>query len=283
MNKIVGILAKRRWMKRLFKPLLPPYAYYTIPDIGDIYYRPKDFYGPSFHLSHRGFFDYEDTDKNRLFKALPAEGVFYDIGANIGLYALYGYYLKPQSRIICFEPNSHAYQCLKQTVESLPNPHRIEIHKKAIGETDGEENLYVSSTCDGGHSLFVNAHDKSQERFEKICMINLDRFAREKSLPLPHVVKIDVEGYELGVLKGMRETIEKAKPSLLIECNRNEMAKREGVWPFLAALEPLGLFAQIPGESPRLTMEELATAVTQRKEALSPLTNFYFSFDPKGF
>ena len=91
--------------------------------------------GPSFHFAYgleKGFNNYEETAKNKLLSFLPEKGVFYDIGANIGMYSVYFVLHKPDLQLYSFEPETEAFLCLESSLSKTGS--NIHVYKKAIGE-----------------------------------------------------------------------------------------------------------------------------------------------------
>jgi len=133
---------------------------------------------------------------------------FIDGGAFIGDSALVLSWYKPR-KIYAFEPLSENYNLMLKTIR-LNNLESIVVPvKKALGSTRG-----VLRITQQGSSSFVSDIFKLDEG-EKIEVVALDDFAEENSLEIG-LIKLDVEGYELEVLKGAEETIKKHRPVMSI-------------------------------------------------------------------
>ncbi len=143
--------------------------------------------------------------------------IIYDIGANYGYYSIK--FSHEAKHIYSFEPVSHTYQVLKKNVEQnlIKN-----ITPFQVGVSDSEQylkiNLYNSS---GNNSIFnrtiPDGHPLRVIGTEQIKLVQLDNFHFQNNLFPPDLIKIDVEGAELGVLLGARQILEKYHPILLIE------------------------------------------------------------------
>lgn len=153
--------------------------------------------------------------------------VFFDIGANIGIYSLYAGYRHPATEIFSFEPVSNNYTALQQNVW-LNNSTNIHPFNLALANEDKITNLYLSDTRVGNSGAQIDqaVNEKGEDyqalRVEKVLSISLDRLIGEFALPIPSYVKIDVDGHETDILNGMTQTL--ASPllkSLLVEFNND--------------------------------------------------------------
>ena len=144
--------------------------------------------------------------------------VVWDAGANIGLFALPA--ALKASRVYAFEPNAEVAGWLKRSLH-LPSNRalKIEIVAAALSEADGHEQFQISK--------FSTALSKLQnvgswndgavvaDEVKTVPTMTIDTLAR--SLLPPDVLKIDVEGAEMKVLRGGCETIAKCRPVILVE------------------------------------------------------------------
>lgn len=133
---------------------------------------------------------------------------FVDGGAFIGDSALVLSEFKPR-RIYAFKPLGENYNLLLKTIQ-LSNLQSIVIPvKKALGSTRG-----TLRVIEQGSASFVSDIYKLNEG-EEVEVVTLDDFVEENNLDAG-LIKLDVEGYELEVLKGTEETIRKHKPVMII-------------------------------------------------------------------
>lgn len=168
--------------------------------------------------------DYEDINENlrfwfnRVFGSL-ADPVFYDIGANDGVFSL-GY--AARCRVVhAFEPAAVscarlAERCAAAGIEN------IVLHRVALGEKPGTMTLYGYSD-DTFNSLYQRPADQlshyslDEGGREEVPVARLDDLVAGQELPAPDVVKIDIEGAELHALRGGERTISEALPVILVE------------------------------------------------------------------
>ncbi|WP_374615166.1 FkbM family methyltransferase [Sphingorhabdus sp.] len=155
-------------------------------------------------------------------------GVFFDIGANMGIYSLYAAYRHPALAVYAFEPVSNNYTALQQNVwlNQWPNVHPFNL---ALAKENKITELFLSDTRVGnsGAQIVAAVNEKGEYyealRVEKVLGVSLDRLIGEFGLPVPNFVKIDVDGHETDILNGMQQTLSApALKSLLVEFNNDE-------------------------------------------------------------
>lgn len=85
----------------------------------------------------------------------------------------------------------------------------VRMFRKALGDREETANLYVGKVV-GNISLIphaiVGGNEDSCDR-ERVEVVRGDAFVEQERLPVPRAVKIDVEGYEYSVLRGLRNTL----------------------------------------------------------------------------
>lgn len=169
---------------------------------------------------------YERQVFERLLEIARRGDVFYDIGAHAGLYSvLLGKTVGAEGLIVAFEPERENYAHLVENLK-LNASTTVRAVQKALGDRSGEATLYLGKV--GNLSLVPpNSADMQAETIE---LVEGDRFVRENRLPIPRLVKIDVEGYEYAVLNGLRHTL--ADPNCeLICCEIHPTLLPAGVTP----------------------------------------------------
>lgn len=167
-----------------------------------------------------------------LHSHLLKEGsVALDIGANIGYYALLESKIVGDSgKVYAIEPVSKNLVILKKNI-TLNNFSNIKAYHLAIGNEENEEaSIYVRSK--GNLSSFISIpsdSDGGTVKIEKIRLTTADSFVRENMNRAPDFVRMDVEGYEFEILKGMSQILE-TSPSLLIEFHPTILTNTQKKW-----------------------------------------------------
>ncbi|MEM7162579.1 MAG: FkbM family methyltransferase [Bacteroidota bacterium] len=174
-------------------------------------------------------FDYKEKNDIQLYSRMIGQNdCILDIGANTGLYSLIAASKSASCKVIAFEPNPINTERLKKNIHlnSLKN---IEIEKYALGEDDGEIDFFVpkdneiSDTSSAVKEFSELTYGGRKEwKPIKIEQLSIDSYIERKKLEKVSFIKIDVEGYELFVLKGAQHTIRTYQPNLLVEVFLNE-------------------------------------------------------------
>ena len=129
-----------------------------------------------------------------------------DVGANIGNWSRLVNSQLTNCEIYAFEPSRETFLALAEFANDEPNIH---IHNFGCGERDASQNLYYDELKSGMASLSkrdLRHLNIDFEEFESVDIRRLDTFLSDLSLK-PDAVKIDVEGHELAVLKGLGDLI----------------------------------------------------------------------------
>lgn len=158
-----------------------------------------------------GIYDFNNINFIKiLLKQLGQSGVFFDVGANIGSYTLVASEV-PTASVFAFEPGSTAFLALKKNIE-LNNRSNVKLLNFAV--SDRESTLMLTSGQEISTNKVVN-QPKISNKIIHVKSKTLDQICKEYDVQ-PNIVKIDVEGHELKVLKGFHEFI-KNTDVLLIE------------------------------------------------------------------
>jgi len=148
-------------------------------------------------------------------RLLPSDGVFMDVGANIGEFAVAMAVKKPGARVLAIEPNSEIRPLLQNNIEAnyLTN---VSVFALALGDKVGTQELYSS-----GDSALVScvAFTPAHQPIESIEVVTLDDLFTTQNLPRLDLLKIDVEGYELKILSGAKQTLTQYRPHIILEVN----------------------------------------------------------------
>lgn len=141
---------------------------------------------------------------------------FFDVGAHVGIYSIPVALAmqKKNTTVICFEPS--AANCRKlETHISMNRLSNVEIVDCLVGDRDKEavDFFCVPHLPDPMGSRM----DRRRKGLRKITarQISLDSFC-DKKMIMPDVIKIDVEGAELDVMKGAMDVIKKFKPLIFL-------------------------------------------------------------------
>jgi FkbM family methyltransferase len=137
-----------------------------------------------------------------------------DIGANVGYFTLVAARLVgPGGCVHAFEPSPEVLPWLQANADLNPSAN-IRVHGQAVTDRCGQVRFYTAAADRTGYSSIRNLGCQTASA-AMVPAITLDSMLPE--LPRVRLVKIDVEGAELLVLRGMRELIRRDRPFLIIE------------------------------------------------------------------
>ena len=163
--------------------------------------------------------------------------VFYDIGANVGLYSIYASICK-NSKVYSFEPSFFNLELLARNIFSNNMNKKIVIVPLPLNDKISISNFELTSTDWGGAlSTFEKGFNDSGEPIDtkfsyKTLGISLDQLVEKFNLPNPSYIKIDVDGLEHFIISGGRSIISKAS-EILLEVNDKFIDQNKKVNYFL--------------------------------------------------
>lgn len=156
-----------------------------------------------------------------------------DAGANRGQFTLYALARFPSADIIAFEPLPKAREHM---VRLFQGEARVEVVPFALGETEGEVDIHLSGRDDsssilpiGGRqvSLFPGTEEVGTVR---ASLRTLDDVLADRDIAHPALLKIDVQGFELPVLRGADHTL-RSLDQILIEASFVELYEGQALFP----------------------------------------------------
>lgn len=133
-----------------------------------------------------------------------------DIGANRGTWTEALLKSEPQAKVFCFEPSAEAFKELSKKFSAHPD---VRLVRAAVGSTNGSATLWANTPGSGLASLTKRRLDHLGIEFdlsEVVDLVTLDEWC-ERNEVSPTLIKIDVEGHELDVLKAGLGAIKGAK------------------------------------------------------------------------
>jgi len=165
---------------------------------------------------------------NIIKKILDKDKVSLDVGANLGLFT---YFLSRASKkVYAFEPNPYPLRSLKSVIDK-----NVEIIPIALGNSDKDIKLRIPKSKKGWTSngaSFVNINlnlgKELNVTMRKIDSLNIENIG---------LIKIDVEGFEMDVLRGAEKTLRQQKPKLIIE---NEIVHNDNPFEVFDFMNQLG-------------------------------------------
>jgi FkbM family methyltransferase len=151
------------------------------------------------------------------FRRRLGEGdVLYDVGANIGFFALMGSRLVGAGgRVYAFEPAPANVAAIRENI-ALNAIANTEVVDAAVGAEPGRERLLLVDDASWSRLESQGWHPRTEQALE-VEVITIDELVASGRARPPSVVKLDVEGSEIDVLNGMRRTIAEHRPTIVCE------------------------------------------------------------------
>lgn len=205
-----------RWMKNR-----------TMPDEPVATFRTKHGFELRVNLrnaEHQRMYFYGEHDEryeiNNLKRIVRAGDTCWDIGANIGFYTcLFASLVGRSGRIVAFEPASATASYLRKNIEiNRFTADQVMVIKKAVGDAILQKQLFfnVADMAEGTASL-KSVQGGATELVQIDTLDNL-----YPALPLPDLIKIDVEGYQWEVLAGGKNFFSHHHPMIMAELRDND-------------------------------------------------------------
>jgi FkbM family methyltransferase len=139
----------------------------------------------------------------RILRELKTEDVFWDVGANLGIYSLLAASCS-KVNVVAFEPNPTTVISLRKNIE-LNKKANIKVLTVALSNSKGRARF----NPEGVQLSHGRAHLVTEEIGETIEVetISGDKLIENGTAPRPDIIKIDVEGAEHLVIKGMSKAL----------------------------------------------------------------------------
>jgi FkbM family methyltransferase len=187
--------------------------------------------------------EWDANELEALLRHMPdrngtASAVFLDIGAYFGYYALtVARRLGLAVTVFAFEPLTVNYDLLTDNIRRNRFSNVTPV-RAALSDAPGEAVFTVPPAENRGSGHLRTAGETGDG--ERVPVTTLDRFMEERAVPRLSAIKLDVEGAELGVLRGGRETLQRFHPVLLMELNPTALGEHG-----TAAADLLGLLTEL--------------------------------------
>lgn len=192
------------------------------------------------HLLRADLLRSKEPETIRWIDSFAEGSVFFDIGANIGVFSVYAAAHR-NCDVYAFEPEAKNYACLNKNILLNGLGRRVKALNVGLHDSTGLEFLNLHDLASGAalHAL-GEPLDWRGKRFEPkfeqaVIAFTLDEFVERFGLPVPHHVKLDVDGNEQRIIRGGQRTFSSPRlKSLLIEINENDR-------PLIELIESCGL------------------------------------------
>lgn len=159
-----------------------------------------------------------------------------DIGANIGYYALLENKLVGEKgKVIAIEPSPRNYNLLKENLK-LQFQNNTDTFNFATGIQDGIVDFIITKESNWCKVKEKNSQVKKTDKLISVTIKNTDNFLEKNNYTKIDFIRMDVEGYEINILKGLVKTLEKFHPKMMIEVHYNFL-KKDGILELIKFLK----------------------------------------------
>jgi len=177
------------------------------------------------YIGHYVYYGFKDPSMDKLFSLCRKGYNVLDVGTNIGYTLLNFSRISETGKVIGFEPDANNRERCGKNLR-LNNTDNIKVLPFGLGESNAVFKMEVRTPCNRGGNRICLDEDKD-DLFE-VEVKRMDDIPDVQSLEKIDLIKIDVEGYELNVLKGSVGTLKKFKPVLFIELDDNNLRYQGG-------------------------------------------------------
>ena len=174
---------------------------------------PCKWYAPTKHASWRYKTLYiKEPETIKWLNGLTSTDVFWDVGANIGVYTIYAALVK-SCKTVAIEPGAANYWTLCKNIEINHLDNLVTGLCMALGDQHRSVDLFLMSTESGGAQNAVDrpVDDSGKTYIPKfkqgMLSIPADILISDLGVEQPTAIKIDVDGFELPVLRGAKKTL----------------------------------------------------------------------------
>jgi FkbM family methyltransferase len=166
-----------------------------------------------FLLLYAGYKRYFEAGPIEQLQALVPKGsVVIDVGANVGFFSVrFAEWVGPGGKVIAIEPEEQNYNSLVAALERANLLGRVEALKAVAASEPGMAHLELNPLHPADHKLSRDGAG------QPVTAVTLDALVLDKGPSRPALVKIDVQGAEMLVLRGMTQILRAAGPALFVE------------------------------------------------------------------
>ena len=170
-----------------------------------------------------------DTRRNTfdsLFEKGPPtrRGIALDIGANVGTHSLA--FAQHFAHVHAFEPNPALWPSFERNI-TLNHLSNVHLHKVGLGNKDADLPFYLIEKSNFGLGTVSRreaGHDLPLKEVGRVPIRAADRYLVAKSIGPIDAIKMDVQGYELEVVRGLADVLQRDRPIVGVEASSDTKA-----------------------------------------------------------
>lgn len=159
---------------------------------------------------------YEPHVMRALGRLIAHDAVVFDVGANIGVFALVMSRMAPHGQVFAFEPATENFDYLEKNLAANGAGNVVAV-RCAVYDQSGTVPFVFSPAAPSGS--FVAPGTEHAAKSQLVRAVSMDDFVSERGLKRVDLIMVDAEGAEMAVLRGAVQTLGEFRPALLVEVN----------------------------------------------------------------
>lgn len=176
------------------------------------------------------FGNYEADPISRFLALIPSHRrrVILDIGANVGTHSLA--FAHSFTQVHAFEPNSSIWPSFERNVR-INGFGNVTLHKLGLADRNEELNLFLIAKTNYGLATFstIEQYDLPLQKAGTARVARGDQYLSERYVTQIDAIKLDVQGFEPEVLRGLTQTLERDRPFVWFEVGPGTQTKIQTV------------------------------------------------------
>lgn len=163
------------------------------------------------------YWGFVDPSRLKLYSLINDGDVVVDVGANLGEVALNAAKrVGSTGQVFVFEPFPSNFEKLRTNV-GLNRFENLHLINKGLGAESGELGMFVADEANAGMNRMSADGSSESKNATVVEVVKLDDFILENGIDRIDLIKIDVEGFEMNVLRGSENTLKTFRPKLFLE------------------------------------------------------------------
>lgn len=161
-------------------------------------------------VSHFGFElistrEYEPVLTEFIRKVLGPDDVFVDVGANEGYFSILASKLLKSGKVLAFEPQQRLVSVFRKNIQ-LNDAENISLFPVALSDCSGQATLHLSLSTNTGSSSFYKSW-RNPSKKQTVQTDSLDSFFKKLDIHKVRLIKVDCEGGEISVVRGLIQSL----------------------------------------------------------------------------
>ncbi len=223
-------------------------------------------------LQKCNFFDVSEI--NTIKKLNNLHKIFLiDCGCNFGFYSFYTASLSNENEIISIEASKNTLEEFNKNLD-LNNFHNIEILNKAVADLDNKKIEFHESEKDWESSILNRKFNIKQKIF--VDTVTIDNVLKNRKINNKLIIiKIDVEGADINVLDGAKNTIKKNKPFIIIEFSKYILKNEKFNYEYLSNFLNVINYEIYSKNGDKYSVEDVVKSLEKLDKVHDTIGNFY--------